>query len=543
MLTKRKWMFMLVVTSMLILIVGVFGTQAQDDAESNVLQVGMPQPLTLDPALGTNDHEVIISRHIYDYLVELRPNGELVPSLAEDWEISDDGLTYTFELVENATFHDGSGFTSADVVYTFNRLAEVGSSAMGLLGQNVVGEDDEGNAITEAAFTVEATDDYEVIFTLDQPNADFLFGIASRFSAILPAGLETPNSIEEGVATFNGTGPFQLASADDFDAGERLILTTNDNYWGDVPALDAIEFIFIGDPSTQVDALRSGQVDFIMRIPDDLLPNLQGEDGITVTSVASNGHPAIRLRSDAGHLGEDVRVRQAFKHATDRELLNLDVLDGLGTVGNNDPIGPVYGPLYTPAETLAYDPQRACDLLAEYAAETPDNPWVTLDGDTPTLEIDFYVVDALGYPLLAEFMQQQWQEGCIDVNLIVRQETIYYGEGEWLEVDLGLTGWGSRPTPQEYLNVAYTTGAPFNEAHWSNEEIDRLSAEASQTADTEERKALYAEIGEIFVEEGPVIIPFFRPFHGAYTSEVSGLEMHSFPGRTDLDSVTLGEGM
>lgn len=510
-----------------------FGSLAQD---TNSIRVGIGEPINLDPATGSSDDEVILNRHIYGYLLEILPGGDLVPSLAESYAVSEDGLTYTFNLREGVTFHDGSAFTAEDVVFTFNRLVEVGSTAISLLGQEQVGEDDAGNPILEPTWTVEAPDDLTVVFTLDAPRADFLFGIASRFAPILPTGLDTPNNIAEGLDTFNGTGPFRLQ---EFNAGEEAVLVANEDYFDGAPALDQITFVFITDVNTRIDSLIGGDIDVLFRIPSDLLNRVENQDNLTVTTVATNTHPVIRLRSDEGHLGEDVRVRQAFKHATDRELLNIDFLNGLGTVGNNDPIGPVYGLLYNPQETLEYNPQLACDLLAEYAAENPDNPWVTVDGDAPSLEVDFYVVDALGYPVLGEFMQQQLQDGCINVNLIIRTENIYYGDNEWLTVDLGLTGWGTRPTPQEYLDVAYTTGAPFNEAHWSNEDLDALAAEAAKTADVEARAALYNQISQIFVEQGPIIVPFFIPVHGAYRSNISGLNMHPFPGRTDFHSVTV----
>lgn len=525
----------LLLFSVAVLFFSVAGLQAQDES---VLRVGMLEPVNLDPATGSNDDEILINRHIYDYLVEIVPSGDLVPSLAESWEISDDGLTYTFNLVEDATFHDGTPLTAADVVYTFNRLVEVGSSAVGLLGQEAVGEDDEGNAILEPTWTVEAADENTVVFTLDAPNADFLFGVASRFAGILPEGQATPNVIGEdgSLANFNGTGPFRI---EEFNAGESITLVANDDYWAGRPELDRIEMIFINDTNTQVDALRNGEVDFIYKIDTALLPNLEDAGDVTVVNAATNTHPVIRLRADEGSLGEDVRIRQAFKMATDRELLNIDVLGGQGTVGNNDPIGPVYGALYN-EQPDQYDPAMACELIAEYAAENPDSPFIVDNGGTPTVEVEFYVVEAFEYPLLGEFIAQQWEEGCINVELIIRPENIYYGDNEWLTVDLGLTGWGTRPTPQEYLSVAYTTGAPFNEAHWSNPQLDELAAQAAQTADPDERAEIYAQISEIFAAEGPIIIPFFRPVAGAYANNVQGLEMHPFPGRTDFDSVTIG---
>lgn len=521
------------VLSVLMLILAVSGIQAQE----NVLRVGMLEPVNLDPATSSNDPEVLFSRHIYEYLLDLSPSGELLPQLATGYTVSDDGLSYTFNLVENATFHDGSTFTSEDVVFTFNRLVSIGSPSLALLGQKDSGTTDaEGNPILAPSWTIAADGDFAVVFTLEAPNADFLYGVSSRFALILPSGLETPNSLaaDGGLAYFNGTGAFKL---DSYSTGQGAVLVANEAYRGGSPALDRIEFVFIEDGTAQVNALLNNEVDFIFKLSNDVLPMLDGNADVTVVNVATNTHPVIRLRSDAGHLGEDVRIRQAFKHATDRELLNLDVLGGAGVVGNNDPFGPVYGALYNPVEPLAYDPALSCQLIAEYAAENPDSPWI--DGDT--LTVDFYVVEAFEYPLLAEFMQQQWAEGCITVNLLIRPEGIYYGaDNEWMEVDLGLTGWGTRPTPQDYLASAYTTGAIYNESHWSNARIDELAAQASQTADVAARAALYAEMSQIFEQEGPIIIPFFRPVSGAYRNSVQGLEMHPFPGSTNFAAVTVG---
>ena len=231
-----------------------------------------------------------------------------------------------------------------------------------------------------------------------------------------------------------------------------------------------------------------------------------------------------------GHLGEDVRVRQAFKLATDRELLNLDLFDGVAIVGNNDPIGPKYGPLYDDSIVQDYDPQAACDLLTE--AGYPNG----LGADEP---IQFHVVDAFNYGDMGVLLQQQWAEGCINVELLIEPENIYYGDDGWLEVDLGVTGWGDRPIPQEYLSSAYASGGAFNESHWSDEELDALIVEAGQTADIEARGDIYSQIAQIFAERGPIIVPFFAPIIGATGEGVDGIELHPFAGRTDLRNATV----
>ena len=125
--------------------------------------------------------------------------------------------------------------------------------------------------------------------------------------------------------------------------------------------------------------------------------------------------------------------------------------------------------------------QVACELLAD--AGFPDG----IGADTP---LEFYVVDAFNYSDMAVALQEQWSEGCINVEILMRPENVYYGDNEWMEVELGVTGWGSRPIPQQYLLEAYVSGASFNESHWSDSELDALVQEASVTADIEARAGI-----------------------------------------------------
>lgn len=508
------------------------GEPAQTAQDEKVMRIGLRKLTTIDPALGANDPEVMFNRLQYDYLIEIRPDGTLEPSLATDWSVSDDGLTYTFNLQPGVTFQDGSAFDARDVVFTFERLVREGSSIVGLMGQNEDGS---------ATWSVEAIGERTVEFTLEEPNADFLYGVASRFAMVLSSESEEVNVFSEGedpYEHFNGTGPFILQ---EYAVDQSARFVANENYWDGAPNLDAVELIFFDDDQSQLDAFRSGALDFIIKVPDELVAALRQVPGATVMNVPTNTHPVIRLRTDDGSIGEDVRLRQAFKFATDRELINLDALDGAGTVGNNDPIGPTYGELYNQLDNREHDPERARELIAEVLADGTGNGYVVeVDGEA-RVEASFYVGDTFEYGLVAEFLQQQWQESNIYVDLNVVPENVYYAEGDnnWLNTQLGMTAWGARPTPQEYLSVAYTTGAAFNESRWSNEELDRLAGEASRTADIAARAEIYDEIRDIFFESGPILIPYFRPVVAAHSAAVTGLELHSFPGRTDFHQVDL----
>lgn len=489
-----------------IVLIFVSGMVVAQDGES-ILRVGMNSPVNLDPATGSNDPEVLFNRTVYDYLIETRPDSSLEPNLASEWTISEDGLTYTFSLVEGVTFHDGSSFTSADVVFTFNRLKDLESPAMSLLGD----------------FEVTALDDFTVEFALPERNADFLYGVGSRFALILKDGTENPSD----VANVNGTGPFVLS---DYSAGERAVFTANENYWMEgEPQLDQVIFLFIEDSQTQVEALRAGQVDFLFKMSPDQVFNLEGEDGIEILTIPTNQHPVIRIRSDEGSLGEDPRIREAFKLATDRAELLATVQEGFGVLGNNDPIGPLYSDFYAEdVDTAGFDPETACQLIQEATGEE-------------RLSSEFYVVDAFDgtYERLGTALQSQWEQGCIDVEILLRPEGVYYANDEWLTVDLGITGWGDRPVPQSLLTEAYVTGGIYNETHFSDPEMDALVDEAGVTADTEARAELYQQIAGVFADRGPIIIPWFSSMIGAVRTNVEGLEMHPFPGQTDFRGVTV----
>jgi len=487
-------------------------------AQADVFRVGVNAPVDLNPFTGTNDPEIMFNRMIYDYLLDVTPDSVLVNELAESYSISEDGLSYTFTLRDGVSFHDGSPLSAADVVFSFQQLQAVGSPALNLLGEYTV-----------------SGEGLQVTFALARPNADFLYGIASNWSFIVKDGTTTPNVLGEGAATFAnfvGTGAYILT---DYQPGQSATFSANPAYWNGQSAVTTIQHIYIEDQQAQVDALKSGAVDFIFKLAFDRVTELE-DAGLSVLVHPTNQHPVIRLRADAGSLGEDVRVRQAFKFATDRELLNENLFGGLASVGNNDPIGPLYGPFFSSdIPTQDFDPARACELLAE--AGYPEG----LGADEP---VPFYVVNSFNYVRMAEFLQQDWAQGCINVEIVPRSEGEYYAgdaeTAEWLNVELGVTGWGSRPVPQQYLVEAYVTGASFNESHWSDPELDELVAQAGVTSDQAARAEIYRQIAAIFAERGPIIVPFFAPMVGATSARVQGVDMHPFPGRTDLRSVVLG---
>jgi peptide/nickel transport system substrate-binding protein len=154
------------------------------------------------------------------------------------------------------------------------------------------------------------------------------------------------------------------------------------------------------------------------------------------------------------------------------------------------------------------------------------------------LELTLHVPDAGGRPDLAAVLQQQWAEANINIDISVEPESVYYGENGWLEVDLGITGWGSRPYPQFYLDVMLVSGAEWNEAHFSDEEFDDLANIAGTTLDEEQRIQAYADIQQLLAERGPVIIPYYFAQFAAINEAFEGFELKAFAGRTDMRSIS-----
>jgi len=477
-----------------------------DEAVNGVLKVAMQPIVQTDPALISSDSEVLVANHVYDYLVDIDPQNNIMPRLAKDWEISEDGKTYKLNLVEGAKFHDGSPFGAEDVVWTFNRL-----------------RDPEAELPTSDLYSniesIEATGDYEVTFTLSQPNPFFLNDLSDNHALVQKANTEDPTQ-------FNGTGPFKV---DNYNPEDRIEMSANNDYWIDgQPKLSELEIIFFADETASVDALRSGQVDLVMRMSTVLFESLKDEAGIITVDIPTNGFDLIRLRSDR-EPGNKPEVIKALRMATDREaILNL-VQQGYGAIGRDSPIGPMYASYYTEETPLpSRDAEGAKQLLAD--AGYPDG--MTLDLHTP---------DTGGRPDLAVVLKDQWAEAGVDVNVLVEPESVYYGDDGWLEVDLGITGWGSRPYPQFYLDVMLVCDAKWNESHFCDEEFDRLSQTAGTTLDEEERVQAYAEIQKLLIERGPVIIPYFFAQFAAINDQFDGFELKPFAGRTDFRSVSAAQ--
>jgi len=470
-------------------------------AQDSTLRIAWLTPATLDPRSASGDSEIAILNALYDYLIDTDAAANLVPRLASSWQLSDDGLVYTLQIREDAVFHDGSPVTVDDVLWTIQWQREAEGTVANLLASVESVEADDGNSI---------------VITLNNPNPDFLYNLTDNKLVILKSGA---SNIGEA---FNGSGPFVL---EELIPGDRAIMTANADYWGGIPAIERLEFIFFDDQQAGIAAVQGGTADGIMRLDNSSFLGFAGDVSFTATDIPTSGHHLARLRADRAP-GNDVRVRQAFKLATDRQAIWERIQLGYGAVGKDSPIGPAFGQYFLfEAEVPPRDPQVAAALLAE--AGYPDG-----------LDMTLHVPNSGNFPDLAQTLAAQWEEAGIRVEIQLEDENTYWVEA-WMEVDLGVTGWGARPIPQIYLDVAYQTDAIWNESHYSDARVDELIDIARSSLNQDERIAAYKEIQQIMLDSGPIIVPYFFAQFMVLAGNVADVELHPFAGRTRFDSAAI----
>ena len=473
--------------------------RAQD---SGALRVAWQTPATLDPRSASGDSEIAILNALYDYLIETDAGSNLVPRLASSWDLSEDGTVYTLQLRDDATWHDGSAVTVDDVLWTINWHQESESTVASLLS---------------SVASVAAAGDNAIAITLSAPNPDFLYNLTDNKFVILKAGAEKIGT------DFNGSGPFVL---DEMIPGDRAIMSANAAYWGGASSIDRLEFIFFDDQQAGIAAVQGGSADGILRLDNSSFLGFSSDVNFHTSDIPTSGHHLTRLRSDR-EPGNDARVRKAFKLASDRDALWERVQLGYGAVGKDSPIGPSFGQYFlAEAEVPARDPQAAAALLAE--AGYPDG-----------LDMVLHTPNSGSWPDLAQAIAAQWEEAGIRVEVQLEDENSYWVE-DWMEVNLGVTGWGARPVAQLYLDLAYHSEAPWNESHYSNARVDELIEIARASLDQAERTAAYKEIQQILLDDGPVVVPYFFAQFMVLASGISGIELQPFAGRTNFNRAVMG---
>ena len=428
----------------------------------------------LDPVTNDGNVNIWYFMNIYDQLVRVAPDGiSLVPGLAESWDMSDDGLTYTFHLRPNVLFSDGTPMTAQDVLYSWVRAANDPEQHW-TFTLTALKRDAEGQVEG-----ISTPDDATVVVELAQPWSPFLSDVAMFNMSVISEAFAKGQE-ERLVQECMGTGPFALG---EWQKGEYLRLVKNENYWEEgLPLLDEVVVSVVPDDNARILQLQGGELDGMKDVPSSRVPELQQDPNLKVYQFPSTETRYITLNTREAPL-DDVHARRALQYATDRQTLVDVVLFGVGIPATSFmPKGALYwNDALVPYE---YDVAKAQEELAQSPTPT---------GFPLELKINAGSVDE---ETLATALKDMWSQ--IGVEL-----TITPVEGSVLNEDYGtqnfqaMTNYWTNDIIDPDELVAYAVLPESSEAFqtgWNNTEAQDLAREGAAEPDPAKRDDMYGLI-------------------------------------------------
>jgi peptide/nickel transport system substrate-binding protein len=457
---------------LMVVLVASLGAASAQDAGNTLIMARAADTTGLDPHTQTAFASFRLLELIYEPLVNLDANLEVVPALAESWDFSEDALTLTLNLRQGVTFHNGAEFTAEDVVATFNRILDEATAAAA-----------RANYLSIAS--IDTPDDYTVVFNLSEPDVPLLAALATTNAAIVDSA-----DIESGdVATVaNGTGPFSLTN---WTPDETTTLTANAEWWGEGPNVDGIEIRIIPDEASILAALRAGTIDFAL-LNDPLVATLLIDDpAIVLNRVPSIAYHVLQLRSLVAPM-DQLAVRQAISCAIDRQ----EVLD-TASLGE----GVVTGPLTMAAFALPTDELFCYTKDLDKAKALMEEAGLA-DGFT------LKVIAANAEPPTALSEAQSIQAQLAEINITIEIESLELSVyvDRWLAGDFeaAIALNGGRPDPYTmYARYWQSTGNLSNVAGYSDETLDTLMAEGRAETDPEARYQIFSDFQKHLTEQAP----------------------------------------
>ena len=447
-------------------------------------------PVSLDPQITSAMSSLQVLENVLDTLVVLDPQGKVQPSLATSWDVSSDGLTWTFHLRHDVKFSNGRPMTSKDVVYTYTRMLDpkTGSGQKYLLGSTQ---------------SVTAPDDYTVQFHLKTPNVALL----SHLAANKAVGIIAKESVDNGTIKTQpiGTGPFMIT---DFEPGNKVVLKKNPYYWKQgLPYLDEVDIRIITDESVRQTSLMTGDIDWAISVPPQSLSQLRNDKNVVVDKTAAGAYWYIGVNLKQKPLN-DIRVRHAIAYAINRKDITEAMTFGTGDP-TQDPIPSSSAWAYNYAP-YSYDPAKAKQLLAE--AGYPNGFRMQI---MPTTQ---YPESVRG----AQVIQQELQAIGIRVTIKTLEWAQWLQEEGKGNYDTYVCSWNGLVDPYDFFYAQHRTGQVFNFTGYSNPKVDKLLDEGNVTQGFDKRKAIYRQVNKMIVDDAPYIYLYNPANINAYRTYVKG---------------------
>lgn len=455
--------------------------------------------IVLDPAVQVNEPDAIIDGLIYDNLVTVKDDWELVPQLAERWESDNDLRSWTFELRDGVEFHNGRPVTSKDVAYSISRLLEedLGSAVYARLAPEL------------DASGIKPIDERTVQFNLKQPDAFFPVAIGARHCKIIPDGTTD-------FAKPVGSGPFRFVSVD--QSKLSFSVERNPNYWKqDLPRLDGIEGLLSNDQTSLVQSVSSGTFDFGGFIePSAAASVTQGGSAQLLAHESALFNDLVLAANTDPWQNQD--VRNAVKLAIDREQILDLAYKGKGSVTYDVPVR-ADDPFFNASlADRTRDVEQAKSLLAD--AGYPNG----INLDLITAPAGSGMVD------LAVVAKESLAEAGINAKIEQAPADTYY-DVVWLKESFYVDTWVLRH-PLDAMAVMFESKAPWNESKYHSPEFDQLLADARRSGDVDAQKETLGEAQALIADQAGFCCPAWLDELYVAKAALTGVEFNA----TDLVS-------
>ena len=450
-------------------------------------------PAGLDPHLVTAFSSFQITGQIYDGLLEINADLQLEPALATGYTVSDDGLVYTFDLRPGVTFHNGRPFTADDVVYSYERVADVETGSP------------QASRFAQVASVV-ALDDLTVEFTLAKPFAPFLANLPNL--AIVPQEVVEENGDLQQVAV--GTGPFMLS---EIVPDTYTLLTANPDYYREgQPSVDAVRYNVVPEASTRAAGLRTGAYHMIPDVDPATAQTLGSVPGIELLTVQDLAYTLLGVNTTRPPF-DDARVRRALNLAIDRDEIVEAVYFGDAVPGG--PLSPGLVDWATPVSDYSCygsDPAAARQLLS--AAGYPDG----VAFEILTFGTIRVVTD------VAQVVQAQLGDAGFDVSVEVAEFGSFVQRWRNSDFDAFVSLNGGNIDPDGYLDRTFRTGGSTNVFQYSNPAVDTLLDAGQAAVSLSERQGIYADLQVALACDGPVVHVAYATLFTAIADDVDGFQ-------------------